>query len=345
MNTENPSPAFARQPEHPRPRRLGVIGTLVWDTIHARDGREVPVQEWGGMAYALSALAAALPDDWEVVPIVKVGRDLSEQALRYLRELPRIDVDSGVRTVPEPNNRVDLRYVARDRRTEQLSGGVPPWLWTELAPIVRSCDALYVNFISGFELTLDTARALRSGFEGPTYADLHSLFMGVGREGLRVPRELPSWGGWLRCFDAVQMNEVEFDLLGRAWGDPWHLAAEAVGAELKLITVTLGERGAAWVAGPAFTPDPARWPATRHAVGVAGASHSGRAERPDGPLDGDPTGCGDVWGATFFARLLAGDGLDDALAGANLFAGRNVLHRGARGLHHHLLGQLSQSDR
>lgn len=329
----------------PRRKRLGVVGTLVWDTIHAREGRTEPVEEWGGIAYALGSLAAALPDDWEVVPLVKVGTDLSERALRFLRELPRVDVDSGVRSVPEPNNRVELRYVDRDRRTEHLSGGVPPWLWTELAPAVRTCDALYVNFISGFEVTLDTARSLRAGFEGPTYADLHSLFMGVEKTGLRVPQELPSWGAWLRCFDAVQMNEVEFELLGRAWGDSWRLAADVVGPELKLIAVTLADRGAAWVAGPGFDPDPFRWPVTRHAVGVAGASRSGRAAPGHGALDGDPTGCGDVWGAAFFARLLAGDGLDGALVAANRFAGRNVLHRGARGLHHHLLGRLSERER
>lgn len=327
------------------PRRLGVLGTLVWDTIHDRDGRAVAVEEWGGIAYALSALEAALPPGWEVVPLLKVGRDLSEPALRYLRQLPSVDVDTGVRWVPEPNNRVELRYVDRARRTERLSGGVPPWLWTELAPALRSCDALYVNFISGFELTLDTARSLRAGFEGPTYADLHSLFMGVARGGLRVPQELPSWAAWLHCFDAVQMNEVEFELLGRAWGDPWRLAAEAVGRDLKLIAVTLGERGAAWVAGPGFRPDPFTWPASRHTVGVSGASRSGRCALEGEELAGDPTGCGDVWGATFFARLLAGDSMDDALAAANRFAGRNVLHRGARGLHHHLLGRLSEGDR
>ena len=33
------------------------------------------------------------------------------------------------------------------------------------------------------------------------------------------------------------------------------------------------------------------------------------------------------------------------LEAANRFAGRNVLHRGARGLHHHLLGRLSEGHR
>lgn len=328
--------------ESGRARRLGVVGTMVWDTIHAREGRSVPIEEWGGMAYALSALVAALPEDWEVVPLVKVGHDLSESALRYLNELPRVDTHAGVRIVAEPNNRVDLRYIDRDRRTERLRGGVSPWAWAELEPAVRSCDALYVNFISGFELTLDTARALRASFQGPVYADLHSLFLGVAHGGFRVPQELPSWGGWLRCFDAVQMNEWEFELLGRATGDPWRLAAEVVGSDLKLITVTLGGLGAAWIAGPGFSHDPFSWPAARRSMGATGASRSGRCERRGGEVPGDPTGCGDVWGATFFARLLAGDEMEDALDTANRFAGRNVLHRGARGLHDHLLGRLSE---
>lgn len=323
------------------PRRLGVVGTLVWDTIHRRDGVRGTTEEWGGIAYALSAASAALPPGWEVVPIVKVGADLAEEALRFLRGIPRLDCDSGVRVVPEPNNRVDLHYRDDERRAERLEGGVPPWHWTELGPVVRSCDALYVNFISGFEMELDAARALRSAYRGPTYADLHSLFLGVGRHGLRVPRQLPSWDAWLRCFDAVQMNEDEFELLGREWGDPWRLAADAVGPELKLIVVTLGGRGAAYVAGPGFDPDPSTWPGVRARVATPGASRSGRVTPEGAVVEGDPTGCGDVWGATFFARLLAGASLGEAMARANDLAARNVGHRGARGLHEHLKGRLA----
>ena len=65
--------------ERPR-RRLGVIGSFVWDVIHGRDPRELPVEEWGGITYALGALDASLPDDWEIVPIIKVGYDLAPRA-------------------------------------------------------------------------------------------------------------------------------------------------------------------------------------------------------------------------------------------------------------------------
>ena len=41
-------------------KRIGVVGTLVWDVIHGRDARSVPVQEWGGITYTLAGLDAAL---------------------------------------------------------------------------------------------------------------------------------------------------------------------------------------------------------------------------------------------------------------------------------------------
>ena len=332
---------FSSTSGDPETRKLGVVGTMVWDTIYDRDGRTEPVEEWGGVSYALAALSVALPEGWEVFPIIKVGRDLAEEALTFLRELPRVEVGAGIQIVPDENNRVELRYHEAQRRSERLVGGVPPWNWAELSPLVKSCDAVYVNFITGFEMDLDTAKSLRAAYPGPTYADLHSLFLGIEHHGLRVPQALPFGGAWLRCFDAVQMNDDEFELLGRSWGDPWRLAAEVVGTEVKLITVTMGPAGAGYVAGPGFSPDPDLWPGVRHSIGAAGSTHSGRVAVQGGERGGDPTGCGDVWGATFFARLLAGEELDPAMEHANRLAARNVEHRGARGLTAHLKGQVS----
>lgn len=54
----------------------------------------------------------------------------------------------------------------------------------------------------------------------------------------------------------------------------------------------------------------------------------------------DPTGCGDVFGASAFSRLLAGDDVESALGYANRMAGRNATFRGATGLAQHLRGEL-----
>jgi sugar/nucleoside kinase (ribokinase family) len=325
--------------------RLGVLGTMVWDRIFSRDGRSVPIEEWGGISYALAAAAAACPAGGVVVPLIRVGSDLSERAFRFLRALPHMDLESGIAVVSEPNNRVELRYSDEQRRCERLTGGVSPWTWAELQPRVAGLDALYVNFISGFELELEAAQALRAHFTGPIYADVHSLLLGVGPDGVRVPRPLESWREWLRCFDAVQLNEAELETLAHAWGDPWLFAAQVVGDAPRLLLVTLGDRGSAYFAAAGLDPDPRSWRRARvltpDVAGPGGGAVRTQHVPPDlVPRHGDPTGCGDVWGASFFATLLAQRDLETAMRRANSAAGRNVEHRGATGLHHHLQGRI-----
>src|SRR5437588_9494730 len=105
-------------------KRLGVIGSMVWDTIHGRDPAQAAVQEWGGISYALAALDATLRDDWEIVPLIKVGRDLAPRAAEFLGTLHHVAPGARFVEVPAANNRVTLRYYQRERRCEQMSGGV-----------------------------------------------------------------------------------------------------------------------------------------------------------------------------------------------------------------------------
>ena len=320
-------------------KRLGVIGTFVWDVIHGRQPHSVPVEEWGGITYSLSALDAALPPDWEIVPIMKIGEDLADRGRQFLHGLQRIAGDAALVEVPYPNNRVELRYFSAERRTETLTGGVPGWAWLGLKPLIDAArlDALYVNFLSGWELDLATARALRDHFRGPIYADLHMLVMAVRSDGLRVPRPLSDVREWCGCFDFLQANEDEIHLRAP---DPRALAATARHAGASVLSVALGSRGAVYFAAPGFhrIADLARSRSERASVAPV-RTELIPAERVAEPLD--PTGCGDVWGATQFSRLLAGDNLGDAIRAAHRAAARNVEHRGASGPADHLRGKLS----
>ncbi len=300
-------------------KQLGVIGSMVWDTIYGRDPAQPATEEWGGIAYSLAALDATLRDDWQIVPLVKVGRDLAGRAAEFLGTLHHVAAGARFVEVPAPNNRVTLRYYQRERRCEQMAGGVPAWTWPELGPHVADLDALYVNFISGYELTLETAQLLRRGFPGFLYADLHSLFFGKEPDGTRVPQALPNAPAWFGSFDVVQMNEDELEQLGP---DPFLVAAGALARGCQTLVVTLGARGAAY-----FTGSPVR---------TARISADGSTVE-----DGDPTGCGDVLGATVVASLVAGASLEDALRLGTRMGTRNVSHRGATGLREHLLGKLS----
>lgn len=312
--------------------RLGVVGAMVWDEIHGRAPGEPVVEEWGGIAYALAGLDAALADGWELVPLIKVGRDLAPAAQRFLEGLARRAPGSRFIEVPAANNRVVLRYETAERRCERMAGGVPGWTWGELGPMVADLDALYVNFISGFEMCLGTAQALRQGFAGPIHADLHSLFLGMHQDGIRALRPLPDAAAWFACFDVVQVNEAEMRQLSP---DPLALAAQALGAGVSLLVVTLGARGAAYVAAGGFDG----WRGPRRPPAPGGAIRSARVPAPATDAV-DTTGCGDVFGAVLAARLLAGDGLEAAIAEANRLAARNAAFRGASGLARHLRGEL-----
>lgn len=309
--------------------RLGVIGVLVWDEIHGRDPAAPPIEEWGGIAYSLGALDAALPSDWEIVPLIKVGRDMRPQAAEFFRGLQRLTPGARPIEVDVPNNRVVLRYHTAERRCEQLSGGVPPWTWPELGPLVKDLDALYVNFISGFELTLETALALRHAFPGRIYADLHSLFLGIRADGHRVPQGLPEATRWFGCFDVIQLNQEELHQLAP---EPLPIAASALAAGAGALIVTLGRGGAVY-----FEADQGRQPGALAQAG--GVLRTARVPAPTVEAV-DPTGCGDVFGATCCARLLAGEPLEGAVVAANQAAARNATFRGATGLAKFLRGEL-----
>jgi len=318
-------------------KRVGVIGSFVWDVIHGRDPRDVPVEEWGGITYGLSAFDAALPADWEFVPILKVGSDLAQPAREFVARLDRAAPGMGPIEVPYPNNRVNLYYQSDERRCELLSGGVPGWHWLGLKPLLVGLDALYINLISGFELDLEVAQLIRQNFSGPIYCDLHSLLLAIQTNGMRTLQPLPNAPAWMRCFDFVQVNEDEMSMMAP---DPMGLAAIAFANGVKSLSITLGSRGVVYFAAPGFeTIRDLRRDALTQPTGAIRTARVPAKPTRHGP--GDPTGCGDVWGATYFSRLLAGDKLDAAIDRALEAAARNVDHRGATGLADYLRGELS----
>ncbi len=303
-------------------KRLGVVGSMVWDRIYDRDPAQHVAEEWGGISYSLAGLDATLPRDWQIVPLIKVGADLAGRANEFFRTIIHVAPGSRFILVPEPNNRVTLHYTEAARRSEQMSGGVPAWTWPELGPMVRDLDAVYVNFISGYEMDLVTAQYLRRGFAKILYADLHSLFLGKADDGTRIPQPLPNAPSWFSCFDYVQVNEDELAQLGP---DPLRVAATMLSGGTKALIVTRGAQGVEY-----FTGSPVR----------AARIPAKRSAEPDERLD--PTGCGDVFGATVVASLVGGASLDAALETGVQFAARNLTHRGATGLRDHLLGKLAR---
>ena len=323
-----PDPDVRTRPASPRydsgerpgaPKRLGVLGTLVRDTIMHPARLGAPVRAWGGIGYALAAFEAALPAGWSIVPVVKIGADLYASGTSFIRSFTRVGDTRFLRIVPEANNRVELIYSNDSGRLEVLSGGVPGWTVREVKELLPGLDALYVNFISGMELTLAGARRVRDEFAGPSHADLHSLFLGIESDGRRVPRYLRCSEEWAGCFDTVQMNEDEFAMFSRDATPSMRAAASAFEGRAHMIVVTRGNRGVKVIAA-ARDRGPAVW----------------EVPAAPGPASGDPTGCGDVWGAAFFSGLLARADRSTAISHAQALASCKLCCQGADEAREHL---------
>ncbi|MDX1495742.1 MAG: PfkB family carbohydrate kinase, partial [Longimicrobiales bacterium] len=204
---------------------------------------------------------------------------------------------------------------------------------SELLARAEDCDALLINFISGHELDLEGAEEVRRSYLGPIYGDLHSLFLDTAPDGTRHPRRLPRWRRWVACFDAVQVNESEMDRM-RGELDADEVAGVVLEEGCHLLSCTRGSRGAVcWFRD-------ADWPRSGSSAGMPGGRPSlprdARVERYEIPAraveDADPTGCGDVWGAVLWSRLLAGDAPYEAAATATRLAGVAAASRGTAGL-------------
>ncbi|HSU15894.1 carbohydrate kinase family protein [Longimicrobium sp.] len=317
-------------------KRLGILGTFVWDTVWtlADQAAGRPLETWGGMSFSLASAAAMRPEGWEIVPIAHVGADLLGRAHELLDTLGGIVTRDAVVSVPQPNNRVELVYTDAASRGEKMSGGVPGWTWDELAPHLDGLDALYVNFLSGWELDLAAAKMLRH-FPHPVYADLHSLFLGPPLPGgPREPRRLPRPAEWLGSFDVVQMNAEEFELLTDTRPDAPEALEGVYCLGPRAVFVTQGSDGARYMARRGLL-QPGESPST--------VAHGQVPAVPHAP-GGDPTGCGDVWGASLFCGLLGGLDVERAVRRANAVAAAKLEHRGGSGLYEHLTARRGAWD-
>lgn len=300
-------------------KRLGALGTLVWDVNrHPSAAGGTALEQWGGAAYSLAALSAACPAEWGVEPIIKIGQDVEARARALLASLPNVQPGAGVRVVPEPNNRVELVYDEDGSRLELQSGGIPPWNWEELAPLLTGLEALYLNFLSGVELRLEALEDLRATFPGPIYADLHSLFLGPATHRPRVPCSLADWERWIACLDVVQLNEQELALLAGARTPDDAFLSEILALGPRLLIMTLGARGVRAVG---------RW--NEESIDAV-------LPPPEGAVKGDPTGCGDVLGAAICASLLGGLPVEAAVRRAQRLAAAKIRHPRTAGLASHL---------
>lgn len=291
--------------------RIALIGSINRDTIRTPDG--LTTESYGGLLYSILSLTALVDGRAEIFPVCNVGQDVQEAVAGLLDRCPFVRRD-GLRFVPGRNNHCFLDYDAEGRKQETLQGGVPPLTFENLSPFL-ACDALCFNFITGFELSLETFQRVRASTDALILMDVHSLTLGIDGQRRRFWRRPPDWEGWVACAAVVQMNEQEAGLLWEAdvttEGGLRRLGEHVLSLGPSVLIVTRGACGSDAL--------------FRRADGGIESVHAD-AHAPGPPVD--ETGCGDVFLMGFTAEYLRSRDVRRASVFANRAAGANCCLRG-----------------
>lgn len=292
---------------------IAAIGTINRDTIHLSSGEKY--DSYGGLLYSIIALAQLTEDDYEILPVVNLGRDCSEAVMGMLKRYDKVKT-SAISIVSAKNNHCNLYYLDRESKSEILKGGVPVLEYKDLLPALES-DLTLVNFISGNDVSLDAIEEFRKDYGGKIYMDIHSLTLGKKENGERFMRRPVDWERYAACADYLQMNQKEFELLSETSATEENIKEffhnfKELGWEA--LNVTLAELGSYLLYGDHGEV----------------ACHQLTAPRPERLAD--TTGCGDVFAAAFSAAVCMGFSSKLAAWTANQKASDNCRFAGIENL-------------
>jgi sugar/nucleoside kinase (ribokinase family) len=295
-----------------------VLGHICVDIFDQNLTPSAPIGDgeirWGGIFFSLATLAN-LAEDATICPVFGVGEKEYAPLLERLRRYTNVD-PSGIYRLAEPTNTVYLLYQDGEQRVE-CSRSIAPPIPLDRIEAFLPVDAVLVNMISGFDLTLDTLSELRVRTQTNgtlLHLDLHSLTLGIDEEFRRFRQPLETWRRWCYLADTVQMNEEEAKALPLEYLQEEDLVKQILSLGLHGCIITRGAHGAT----------------------VWSQDHK-RIMRTDlspisVPQKIDSTGCGDVFAAAFCYHFAAHQKVALAAEYANHIAAMNVAYVGSDGI-------------
>ncbi|PKL83575.1 MAG: hypothetical protein CVV24_04125 [Ignavibacteriae bacterium HGW-Ignavibacteriae-3] len=158
-------------------------------------------------------------------------------------------------------------------------------------------DGILINMITGFDITADQLKTIRSSFKGTIYLDVHTLSRGVDANMKREFRPIPRVKEWLSNIDILQCNENELITIVQNKNER-ESAAEILNQGVKIVLVTRGEKGASLY----YKSNSELSFYTLDAVKINAVNK---------------VGCGDIFGAVFFYSYISTGDLCKSLVKAN----------------------------
>jgi len=295
---------------------ITVIGHLCKDVLHLPSaGSE---EGFGGIMYSVLTLANLMNGRDVLQPVFGVGQADYDPVMEILKQYKQVDT-SGIFRMKGQTNQVQLFYDAGPpgSRIECSRNISPPIPYTRIKPFLDA-DGILINMISGFDITLETLDYIRMETRErrvPIYFDFHSLTLGIDEEFKRFRRPLTDWRRWCFMHHSIQMSESEALGLTAERYNESTLINHMMPLMVSALIITRGSRGATLITQDIHKK------LTRHEI--PGVSHGAVV---------DPTGCGDVFGASYLYQLLKSrDSLEAALF-ANKAAALKATFGGIDGL-------------
>jgi sugar/nucleoside kinase (ribokinase family) len=282
--------------------KIAIIGTINKDLILPYE--RAPIQSLGGITYSTLALANLVKQNVSIIPVSYIGEDIVQAANHLFGKYPIID-KSNLIQLPQKNHKVILEYSSPVDRTEKALLNFPPLEWKQIK-LVKKCDFIIVNMITGWDIPLNAYLKLSKKAYKKMYLDVHYLVMGIDKMGNRFPKCPSEIREWLKGARFIQMNEKEFNIIAENSLHEISFFEKYLNKD-QILIITLGEKGARLVFYKDNNIRDKHFPTVRLEEIY------------------DATGCGDVFGAAFVSKYLQTEDAYESIEFANLVSSANCL--------------------
>jgi hypothetical protein len=294
--------------------KITVIGTINKDTIIFPNGKRI--ESFGGILYNISALSGLAEKWFEIYPVCNLGYDVYDEVESILKKYANVKLD-GINRVKEKNNHAVLFIDRNNQKEEILQNKVPTLSFDQVKPYL-DCNIILVNFISGFDIKLGDLKRMRRGTDALIFMDVHSLTLGIDKDGKRFLIIPKSWQEYIKQADFVQTNLIELSVLSGKEFKSLKEIREFGNSILSLgphvLLVTLGEGGAVMIYRKDSTYK------SKKCKGIKIREFK------------DATGCGDIFSAGFLVGYFRTGDMIHSLDFANRVAAEKCKVSGVEGV-------------
>ena len=240
-------------------RKVAVLGPIPRDQVVTHAGERF--EKYGCVIYTAVALSSLLDVGDTIVPISHVRRRDEGPLKQILGSFPNIDT-SGITSLADQGDVVELRYVDQNRRVERQATFMNPILPADVDQVLDA-DVFVCVPITDYEVGPPTLRYIKEHSHATVVLDAHGATTTLTRSGERQPRVWADLDVWLPYVNILKMNldeaasawlgqaaEVAADPPRLSSGELRGLAQHCLNRGVGAVCVTLDERGCV-----AFYPD------------------------------------------------------------------------------------------